>query len=188
MQKTINLWLILLMIIGFGSACELLLDQTDEANKFVDEANVIIKKYNDDTLKSEKLFKELLGEDLMTVGNFEVYKKENKEKFDELLSLSEQMEKSALEVSGKFEQAAKLKVDPKYKEYLEVKLQEFAKRIAAEKLTAPFIKSFLEAKEVKKIDEIIEDFNKKAVDLNKEATALESKADQIVKENPNKIK
>lgn len=187
MLKNINALLTAVLLIGLSLACSIG-EETDAANKLVDEANAVIKTYNEATVKSGKLFTELLGDNLTKVEDLEAYKTQNKARFDELLSLNGQIEKSGAEAIEKFEAASKLKVDEKFKEYLTVKVQEFKKRAEADKLTAPFVKSFLEAKDVEKMDKLIGDYNKKSAETVKESEELMKKADQIVKDNPNSIK
>ncbi len=178
---------ILILIAAFGLACGLG-DQLTEANKLVDEANAIIKTYNENNIKSGKLFNELLGDNLKNVEDIEAHKNEKKAKFDELKSLSDQLGKTGDELSDKFDKASKLKLNDKYKEYLSLKAQEFKKRAESDKLVAPFVKSFLDAKEIDAMDKLIADYNKKSADLVKESDDLSKKADQIVKDNPTIIK
>jgi hypothetical protein len=178
--------LVMFALLVFGLACNLG-DQTDEANKFVGEANDLIKKSNEQIPKANLLFTELLGS-LSSVDNLEEHKKINKAKFDELIGLYDQIEKSSGEVVGKFEAASKLKLDEKYKQYLDAKLLELKKRSEADKMSAPFVKSFLETKDIDKVNKLIEDYNAKTEVNSKEADELMQKADQIAKDNPDKIK
>lgn len=176
-----------MLLIGLSLACGLG-DQSDEANKLVNEANAIIEKNNELTLKSNSLFAELMGDNLSKVNDIEAYKKENKLKFDELISLSEQIEKLGAESIGKFEQASQLKVSKEYKEYLNIKIQELKKRTDRDKLNAPFVKAFLQTKDVDKINKQIEDYEKQSTDTTKEADEWLKKAEQFEKDNPGSIK
>lgn len=186
LKRKNNLWLILSVLLCFGLACNLG-DQTDEANKFVGEANTLISQSNEKTLKANALFTELLGS-LSAVDNLEAHKKNNKAKFDELIGLYEQIEKSGSEVVTKFESASKLKVGEQYKKYLDAKLLELKKRVESDKTSAPFVKSFLETKDVDKVNKLIDDYNAKTEADSREADELMKKADLIAKENPDKIK
>ena len=181
-----NIWLVLLLV-SFGLACNLG-GQTDEANKLVDEANVLIQQSSELETKSSALFTELLGDNLTKAKDLEAYKKVNKSKFDEVINLTEQNIKLTTEATDKFEQASKLEVDDKFKEYLSVKVQGFRKRIEAEKLVAPICKLFLETKDTDTWNKGIADFNTKNAELIKEAEDLSKKADQISKDNPTIIK
>jgi hypothetical protein len=182
-----TMWIVVLAALGLSFACGLL-GQVDEANKLVDEANAIIKGYNEDSAKSGKLLTELLGENLKGTEDIEEYKTENKAKFDELVSLNTKLEKSGADATAKFDQASKLKLDDKFKEYLGLKVQEMTKRVEVDKMTSAFVKSFLEAKDVAKVNTVIGDYNKKSADTQKQADELMAKADKIVKDNPGVFK
>ena len=66
-----NIWLVLLLLVSFGLACSLC-GQTDEVNKFVDEANVLVQQSNESETKSDKLFTVLLGVNLTKLQNYKL--------------------------------------------------------------------------------------------------------------------
>ena len=180
-----TIWLAVCVTLVMSFACG---GQVDEANKLVDEANAVIKTYNDDSTKSGKLVTELLGENLKKAEDLEEYKKTNKAKFDELVSLSEKLEKSGADATSKFDQASRLDLDAKFKEYLSMKVKEMNKRGEVDKQTTAFVKGFLDAKDFDKVNTLISDYNKKSADTQKEAEDLMNKANQITKDNPSVFK
>ncbi len=181
--KSIGGVLTIMMLLIFGlKACDNA--QIDEANKLVDEANVITEKKNELLAKSNELFSELLGDNLTKVEDIKAYKEKNKSKFDEIINLTGQIERLGAESIDKYEQASKLKLPEKYKEYLGIKIQEIKKRTDANKLVVPFIKEFLQTNDVDKINKLIDDFDKQNTDVTKEIDELSEKAEQFVKDNP----
>jgi ribosomal protein L7/L12 len=185
LMKKSNAWLILILLIGLGLACDIN-NQTDKANKLVDEANAIIEKNNEPSGKSTDLYNELMDDyNLTKTKDIEAYKEKNKSKFDELIRLREQSEKLRVESIDKFEQASKLKVSKEYKEYLGIKIQELKKLNDAGNLMTTFIKAFLQTKEVDKINKQLEDYEKKSDDTAREADELSKKVEQFEKDNPN---
>jgi len=181
--KSIGGVLTIMMLLIFGlKACDNA--QIDEANKLVDEANVITEKKKELLAKSNELFIELLGDNLTKVEDIKAYKEKNKSKFDELINLTGQIERLGAESTDKYEQASKLKVSEKYKEYLGIKIQEIKKRTDAHKLVVPFIKEFLQTNDVDKINKLIDDFDKQNTDVTKEIDELSEKAEQFAKDNP----
>jgi len=186
--KSIGGVLTIMMLLIFGLKACGLGEQTDEANKLNDEANVIIEKQNELKAKTGELFNELLGDNLTKVEDIKAYKEKNKSKFDELISLIGQVERLGAELTDKYEQAYKLKLPEKYKEYLGIRIQEIKKRADGHKLYVPFIKEFLQTNDVDKINKLMEDFNQQTADIAKEADKLSEKAGQIAKDNPNVIK
>jgi hypothetical protein len=148
----------------------------------------MITKNNGLQTKSSFLFSTLLGARLSTISDIEGYKKQNREKFDELISVTDESVKLVSELADKFEQASKLRLTDKYKEYLVLKSQEFRKRSEADKLVAPIVKLFLETKDADGWNKEIDDYNKKSETIMKEAEEIEKKADKIVEDNPTLIK
>lgn len=186
-RKKSRIWAIVLVVIaGLGLACDTA--QINEANKLVDEGNVIIKKTNELVAKQDALLKELLGENMTKAEDLEKYKDDNKAKFDELVGLCDQVEKGGNEAAAKFEQASKVKAGDKFQEYAGLKGQELKKRAELDKATGVFVKAFLAEKEPEKADSLIVEYNKKSDDMRKEADGLMTKAEQIVKDNPTVFK
>ena len=179
--------LLLTLTLGLNLACGLI-DQTAEANKIVGEANALIAQDNRKVPELSKLFNDLLGSGLSTVRDLEAYKKENQAKFDQLTKLSGELEKSGDETAAKFDQASKLKLNEKYKQYLELKSQEHKKRTDSIRLVAPLAKSFLETKEIDKINQMLDDYNKNSEQLENQYNDLEKQSDKIAKDNPDLIK
>ena len=178
------IWLaILLGLISLGVACDSA--QVDKANKLSNEATTTYNKSVEISNKVVDSFNELMGDNLVKAKDVEEYKTKNKAKFDELISLSGQLEKSGNEAAGKFEEAAKIDVDAKFKEYCTLKAQEYRKRVEIDQVRGTFIKTFLAEKDVAKADQQIADYNKKSADTTKEADAISAKAEQVVKDNPN---
>ncbi len=169
-------------VIGIGCNASM-----NEANKLVDEANVAIKKANENSTKGADIIKAVFGK-LSDVEDFDAFKTENKTKIDELTKLLESSSKDYGDAGSKFEAASKLDVSAKFKEYLGLKGQEIKKRSEHEKATLDFVKAFQGESEAEKIDTLVGDFNKKSADIIKEADDLSKKAEQIVKDNPNDFK
>lgn len=181
------IWLVILMgLIILGSACDN--GQMDEANKLINEANALIDKTKPLSEKSDKQINDLMGSKMTSAEDVDQYKNDNKAKFDEIVSLNEQSEKNVSEAAGKFEQASKMQLDDKFKEYVGLKGQEFKKRAEVHKATVAFIKSFLAEKDAAKADQLTADYNKKDADLLKEANDLGAKAEKIIKDNPGLFK
>ena len=178
------IWLaILLGLISLGLACDSA--QVDKANKLSNEATAIYNNTVELSNKTVDSFNELMGENLVKAKDLEEYKTKNKAKFDEIASQSDQLEKSGNEAAGKFDEAAKIDVDAKFKEYCTLKAQDYRKRAEADKARGVLIKAFLAEKDVAKINQLIADYNKKSADMSKEAEAIAAKAEQVVKDNPN---
>ena len=183
-RKKSSIWLVVLLgVISLGLACDSA--QVDKANKLAKEATDIYNKTVEPSNKTVDSFNELLGDNLVKADDIEEYKTKNKAKFDELISQCDQLEKSRNEAAGKFDEASKIDVDAKFKEYCALKAQDYRKRAETDKTRGSFIKAFLAEKDVAKINQQTADYNKKSGDMSKEVADLSAKAEQVVKDNPN---
>lgn len=187
MFRKTTLWLVVLLAaISFSIACGG--GQEEEANKLVNEANALNTKSKETVSKIQPLFTGLLGDAWMNAEDNAAYFAENKAKVDELVSLNEQDEKAMNEIAGKFDQASKLQIDAKFKEYLGLKSQEFKKLSEYPKAQIAFLKSIAVEKENEKAGKMLEDYKKNSADINKAATDASAKAEKFMKDNPDIFK
>jgi hypothetical protein len=186
MFRKTTLWsVVLLAAISFSMACG---GQEDEANKLVNEGNAFVDKAKATDSKIGSLSKEVLGQAWMDAEDNVKYIADNKAKFDELIGLDEQNEKAMTDAAGKFEQASKLNVDAKFKEYLGLKSQEFKKIAEKYKAEISFLKALLAEKDSDKAGKLSEDFSKKGAEIMKEAAEIAAKSEKIMKDNPTLFK
>ena len=179
-------WLtLMILIIGLSSGCSLIDGQLDEANKLVAESDAANPKFNELFTKSNDLFNDLMGDNWVKAKDTQAYKEQNKSKFDELISLREQVEKIGDEQTGKLEKASNLNISKEFKEYLNLLIQIDKKRKEKRSLMVPFIKTFLQTKDVAEMNKLGEERSKKEDILSKEADELDKKLEQFKKDNPN---
>jgi hypothetical protein len=179
-------WLVLLILItGLISGCSLIDGQLDEANKLLNESNAATPKFNELITKSNDLFNDLMGEKWVNAQDAQAYKEQNKSKFDELISLREQVEKIGDEQTGKLEKASNLNISKQFKEYLNLLIQIDKKKKEQRSLMIPYIKTFLQTKDDAEINKLGEVRKKKEDVLAKESDELEKKLEQFKKDNPN---
>ena len=162
-------------------------DESEAANKLVDEGNALIKKNEELAAKAMTAAQSLptMNEDAME--DLDKFKADSQKKFDELATMYTEFEKNYNDASSKFDQASKLKVDEKFKEYTSVKAQELKKRAEIGKVSAAYFKTGMSG-EPDKAAAAGADFTKKVSDLTKEADDLSKKADKITKDNPSVFK
>ena len=179
-------WLVLLiLIIGLISGCSVIDGQLDEANKLLAESNAATPKFNELLTKSNDLFNDLMGDNWVNAKDTQAYKEQNKSKFDELISLREQVEKIGDEQTDKLEKASKLNISKEFKEYLILLIQIDRKKKEERSLMVPYIKTFLQTKDVVQVNKLGEEREKKEEILTKEADELGKKLEQFKKDNPN---
>ncbi len=176
---------VFLLLIGLIIGCNYA-DQTVEANLLINEA----KQFSDNAGKTDSeftgLMNRILSLDVQNTENTELYRKNNKSKFDELINLGEQLNKNRGETVLKLEQAAKLNLNAKFKDYLELKVIENKHLAEIDKLKLNFAKQFLKAETNNDFMKTVRNYRlQNFEDSENEATDFSNKAEQIVKENPN---
>ena len=179
--------IVLFLSIALSAACGLV-DQTADANKLVIEANGLIVEDNQQLLAADQKLQQLLGSGLGTAKNIDAYKSAHKTELDELAAQFARLESNETQIAEKFRQAAQFKLNEKYKQYLELKTQEFSKEAESSKLVNPLIKSFMEAPDKTSIINVLNEYDTKSEAIRKEVADLQSQSEQLAKDNPSLIK
>jgi hypothetical protein len=177
--RQFGLIVVLALALGFASACKFY--ETDKANKLVDAANASIKDANDKTQSGTGKLDQLEAA-IPQIEDEEALAKWRTEAKAIITDL-EKARDGYTDAGNKFLEASKLKLQDKFKEYLDAKGQEMKKR--GEQTNA------LIAKPQALIDSAnLEDYQKRAAEastkydsLKKEADDLMNKADKIFEEN-----
>lgn len=162
-------------------------NQMAEANKLVESAKEDLDAVDRISDENEEKTSELTRAE--NAGNADEVKKI----LDDLITAIDDGLKHGESAAEKTEQASKLKIDDKYKEYLSYKAQAFRKQIDAFKSLreAAVIERDNYGKGGKEVETAKADFRKKLDNYKKllaDAKNLHRKADDIARENPDKIK
>lgn len=185
-MKNLTGILAIAVLILVGLACKDGME-TDKANKIIDEANKLITTANENVEKAGKKYDEYTKkvDEIDSEKELEEARDFGKK---ELFPLYDAMSENFKKASEKFDEASKLKVNPKYKEYLETKTQELKKRseyaLELKKIPQALIDSKKKKDYEENRDKIVESANK----MIKEAKELDEKAEKIRKDNPDIIK
>lgn len=186
-MKNLTGILAVLMVVAIGLACSGSFgDDTEKANGVVDEANKFVTSANESVTKAEKKVKEY--DEKVGAIKSDAELKAAREFGKELFPIYDSMNENFKKASEKFDEASKLKINEKHKEYLETKAKELKVRaefaLELKKVPQALIdtenkKAYLEAS-----GKIIENVKK----MTKEATELGEKAEKIRKDNPDVMK
>jgi hypothetical protein len=182
MKNKLNLLIVLTLIIGIGLACSGG-NQQAEANKLVDEANKQLEDAKSLMTKTEKRSEELFGADIKTVAQMTAYKEKMKGEAKEISDDYEKVSTMLKEISKKYDDASRLNVSDKYKEYSKIKSDEFAKRAEAINIHKGNAQAFVEIADAKQMTAKFDENNKKSQAIYKEADDLADKAKKIETEN-----
>ncbi len=168
--------LLLGVVLACGSA-----DETDQANKLVAEGNSAIEEGKKFFKDAEEKKNQMLKTDVSRLGEARTIANEAIRGYD-------QAEEKAKAAAGKFEEASKLKINDKFKEYLALKVKEFNKRAelieAARSIPQALIDSQSRSSFISRANEATQ----KGDRLNREAGDLSDQADKIQKDNPDAFK
>jgi hypothetical protein len=184
-MKNLTAVLAVLMMIFAGLACST--DETDKANVLVDDANKLIAEANKNVQDAETKgneFDKKVGE----IESNDDHKKVAEFGEKELIPLYDTMKNNFQKAGDKFDEASKLKVNDKYKEYLSAKAVEFKKRAEYAEQLKTIPKTLSGSKNEKEYQEKVAKEVEKAKKLLDESKELAAKADKIQKDNPNIIK
>ena len=185
-QTKRNALLAFMLMAAFVLACSSLGNETEKANKLVDEGNKLVEEGNKLGEDAQAKFKEISD----NMSDFPDNREDLRQPSEELTEIIDKGSAKFREASKKFDEASKLKLDDKFKEYLSLKSQEFNKH--AEHIEA--LKGIPQAI----MDPAIKDgpaLNKKLTSVNtsvekvgKEWKDLEAKANKVREDNKDKFK
>jgi hypothetical protein len=182
MKNKLNLLIMTAVFLGIGLACSSGNQQAD-ANKLVAEANKQLEDAKSLMIKTEKRSEELFGADIKTVTQMNAYKEKMK---DEAKGVSDDYEKVSTmlkEISKKYDDASRLNVSDKYKEYSKIKSDEFVKRAEAINIHKGNAQAFVEISDAKQMTAKFDENNKKSQAIYKEADDLADKAKKMEADN-----
>jgi len=185
MKKNVNLLSALfaaLLLVGVVLACKSTsTDETEKANKLVNEGNAAIEDGKKLLNEAEDKKNTMLHTNVAQLGEARTLANEAIREYD-------QAEEKCKDAVAKYDEASKLKTDDKFKEYLSLKVKEYNKRaemIEALKATPQaLIDSQNRAAFVSRANAATE----KATRLGEEADDLAGQAGKIQKDNPNSFK
>ena len=184
-MKNITAILAVLMMIFVGLACSG--EETEKANGLVDEANKFIvegnKNVTDAETKGTKFDKMVSEAEGTKAEQDEITEFGNKE----LIPLYDKMKDNFQKAGEKFEAASKLKLNDKYKEYLETKAAEFKKRAEYSESLKAIPKTLANSKTKEDYAASVKKDVENSQKILKEAQELADKASKIQKDNPTVI-
>jgi uncharacterized protein YoxC len=169
----------LALTLGFAVACNMY--ETDKANKLVDAANTSIKDANDKMDKGTTTLQQVETA-VPQIEDQEGLDKARAMAKDSIASL-EKARDGYTDAGSKFADASKLKLQDKFKEYLDLKGQEMKKRgeMVAALLGEP--QALLSSDNREAYEKTAADVTAKVQSIKKDVDALEAKANKIYEDN-----
>lgn len=179
-QNVSNALLAALLLLGVVLACSFG-DETEKANKLVNEGNAAITEGKKLVADGEEKKSRMLQMPVAQLADARALARE-------VVTAYEQAEQKAKEAAGKFEEASKLKVNDKFKEYLSLKAKEYNKRAELMETLKGTPQALIDSENRASFVSRANESNKKAEGLAKEADDFEAQADKLQKDNADSIK
>lgn len=188
LRERFSFCLALSLLLAVAVGCNLLSGDTDKANKLVDEGNTAIQDANKLASEAEQKYTEVFTDE--NINGFPDNRDQLKSKAQDTIDVLGKCAARYRDAAGKFEDAGKLNVDEKFKEYLGLIAQ--ANRKQAEKIDAAqeSAKFFLDSSitDSSALAQKIQSSGERVQKLLKEAKDLEAKAQKIREDNKDKFK
>jgi hypothetical protein len=173
-----------LLLLGVALACGSA-DETDKANKLVEQdGNAAIedgKKYLTDAEEKKNMMLHTKISDASSLAKARALAKE-------AITAYNQGEDKLKEAVGKFEEASKLKISDKYKEYLALRIKEKNKRVELVEALKDIPQALIDSDSRSTFTSRANAATQKAEGLMKEANDLEAQAEKLEKDNPDSFK
>jgi tetratricopeptide (TPR) repeat protein len=180
-MKNITAILAVFMMIFVGLACSS--EETEKANGLVGEANKFIVDANNNVKDAETKGTEF-DKKVAAIDSNDDHKAVTEFGEKELVPLYDKMKDNFQKAGEKFEEAGKLKLNEKYKEYLVTKAAQFKKRAEYAESLKAIPKTLSASKDEKDYAESVKKDVEKSQKILKEAQELADKATKIQKDNP----
>ena len=179
-QSLFNALLAGLLLLGVALACSFG-DETEKANKLVTEGNAAIDEGKKFVADGEEKKNKMLQMPVAQLADARSLARE-------VIKAYDQAEQKAKEAAGKFDEASKLKISDKFKDYLALKVKEYNKRAELMEALKGTPQALIDSQNRASFVSQANDANRKAEGLAKEADDLEAQADKLQKDNANTIK
>jgi hypothetical protein len=156
-------------------------DETEKANKLVGEGNAAVTEAKKFVTDAEELRQKMLHTDVAQLDEARNIAKETIAAYDNA-------EKKCKEASSKYEEASKLKIKDKFKEYLGLKMKEFNKRAELVETAKGTPQALIDSENRAAFISKANATNEKVDKISKEAEDIAAEAEKLQKDNPDIFK
>jgi hypothetical protein len=170
----------LLLLVAAVLACSAG-DETEKANKLVDEGNAAVGEAKKYVTEAEEQKHKMLQTPIAELDDARATAKE-------AIAAYDKAKEKCKEASRKYEEASKLKVKDKFKEYLLLKMKEFDKRAELVETAKGTPQALIDSESRSSFISMANANNERVDRLTKEANDLSAQADKFQKDNPDLFK
>jgi hypothetical protein len=170
-----------LFFVTFVLACGIAADETEKANKLVNEGNTAIEDGKKFLKDAEEKKDDMLHMNVSRLG-------EARTTANEAIRAYDQAEEKCKDAAAKFEEASKLKINDKFKDYLALKVKEYSKRADLVEALKSTPQALIDSQSRASFISRANAATQKAERLGKEADDLSVQAEKVQKDNPDSFK
>lgn len=175
-----------LLMLAFATGCSLLGGDTTKANKLIDEGNALNQEGNKYAVDGANKLKEIDAQ----MSGFPGNRAEIKGAAQEAMDNFNKSIGSLREATARYDEAVKLNVDEKFKEYLSLQTKAIRKEIEKLEALNEMPKQLLDEsnKDAGTVNKKLEEIGERVTKLNQEQKDFESQANKVKDANPNVFK
>lgn len=177
----LGMFLALVLLTAAVLACSSGGNETEKANKLVNEGNSAVQEAKSHITEAEQLKQKMLGMDVSHLADARAVAKD-------AIAAYEKAEAKCKEAAAKYDEASRLKLNDKFKEYLALKVKEYNKRAELVQTAKGVPQALIDSESRQGWIDKANSINEKVDKLGKEADDLAGQADKIQKDNPDIFK
>jgi len=171
----------MLLLVAAVLACSSMGDETEKANKLVNEGNAAVQEAKKYVTDAEEKKQTMLQTKVAQLAEARALAKE-------VIAAYDKAEDKCKEAAKKYEEASKLKIKDKFKEYLALKVKEYNKRAEIVETAKGLPQGLLDSESRASFISRVNATNEKVDHLTKEADDIGAQADELQKDNPDSFK
>ena len=156
-------------------------NETEKANKLVAEGNTAVQDARKNITEAEGLKQKMLGMDVSHLADARSVAKDS-------IAAYERAEARCKEAAAKYDEASRLKLNDKFKEYLALKVKEYNKRAELVQMAKRVPQALIDSESRQGWISQANEVNNRVEALSKEADDLAAQSDKIQKDNPDIFK
>jgi hypothetical protein len=179
-QRNSSVFMALLLLVTAVLACSSG-DETEKANKLGDEGNAAVEEGKKSFKEAEDKKQQMLQTKVSELAEARTLAKE-------AIAAYDKAEAKCKEAARKYEDASKMKISDKFKEYLGIKVKEYNKRAELVEASKGTPQALIDSENRKSFITRAQANNDKVAQLAKEADDLAGQAKKLEADNPNMFK
>ena len=181
LKNQLTAWAAFVLLIVVALACSSSGNETEKANKLVDDGNAAVQDAKKDITEAESLKQKMLSTDVSQLA-------EARSTAKDAITAYDKAEAKCKEAAAKYDEASRLKLNDKFKEYLALKVKEYNKRAEMVTTAKGVPQALIESESREGWVNKANDVNAKVDKLRGEADDIGAQADKIQKDNPDIFK